>query len=364
MKKLIFITAALAALSACHGTGGEYIPDEYVAPYTLEVDKPTIEASGSDWATFTLKDSYGRDILEDKIALQRVNIYAVDASGVAVDRMQTRFRAISDASYTFEASYSGNGKIEKSANVVTLTAKNRSSYEKYHKNVAIYKATATWCGPCAVMTTALASLDEDAKAHSVELCWHGEDELALTLPGSLADCGGMVISYFGGAGYPTVVFDAHSMFRGERSGADLSAAIWRIRADYPATCGIKLDTEYDQATSSKRDDAELTSSNGGDYDLGFAVLLNNQIVPGGTNPGQKYEHIVCATTANYYTYSTSISPVGKNQSKSWSLNVPVGNLNVNDLSVVAFAFVRSSNGARIDNIVEVKAGESIDYLLN
>ena len=364
MKKLIYFAAALLALSACHGTGGEYIPDEYVGPYTLEVDKTEIEASGSDWATFTLKDSYGRNVLDDKIALQRVNIYAVDGSGVAVDRMQTRFRAITDASYTFEASYSGNGKIEKSSNVITLTSKNRSSYEKYHKNVAIYKATATWCGPCAVMTTALASLDEDAKAHSVELCWHGEDELALTLPGSLADCGGMVISYFGGAGYPTVVFDAHSMFQGERSGADLSAAIWRMRADYPATCGIKLETEYNSAASSIQINAELTSSTGGDYDLGFAILLNNQIVPGGTNPGQKYDHIVCASTANYYTNSTAISYVGKNQSKSWSQDVPVGKFNVNDLSVVAFAFVRDGNRARIDNIVEVKAGESIGYVLN
>ena len=364
MKKLIFITAALAALSACHGTGGEYIPDEYVAPYTLEVDKTAIEASGSDWATFTLKDSYGRNILEDKIALQRVNIYAVDGSGVAVDRMQARFRAISDASFTFEASYSGNGKIEKSSNVITLTAQNRSSYEKYHKNVAIYKSTATWCGPCAVMTTALASLDEEAEAHSVELCWHGQDDLAITLPGSLYDCGTVVYSYFGSTGFPTVIFDAHTVFRGEYSGADLSASIWKMRADYPATCGIKLDTEYDSAASSIKVNAELTSSTGGDYDLGFAILLNNQIVPGGTNPDQKYDHIVCATTANYYTNSTAISSVGKNQSKSWSQEVPVGKFNVNDLSVVAFAFVRDGNRARIDNIVEVKAGESIGYVLN
>jgi hypothetical protein len=31
---------------------------------------------------------------------------------------------------------------------------------------------------------------------------------------------------------------------------------------------------------------------------------------------------------------------------------------------VAFALVPDGNGARIDNIVEVKAGESVDYVLN
>lgn len=364
MKKILIFASVLVALAACHGTSGEYTPDEYVAPYVLEVDKAEIEASGSDWTTFSLKDSYGRNILEDKMALQRVNIYATDGSGVAVERMETRFRAIADASYTFEATYSGNGKVEKSANTVDVKAVNRAAYEKYHKNVAIYKATATWCGPCAVMTSALANLDAEAKAHSVELCWHGQDDLALMLPGSPADCGSMIISYFGGAGFPTVVFDANEMFKGERSGADLSSAIWKMRADWPATCGIKLDTEYDQASESIIIDAELTSSTGGEYDLGFAILLNNQIVPGGTNPNQLYDHIVCASTGNYYTYSTSITAIGKDQSKTWSLTVPVGKFKVSDLSVVAFAMVKNGIGARIDNIVEVQAGESVDYLLN
>ena len=364
MKKILFFASVLMALASCHGTGGEYVPDEYVAPFTLEVDKAQIEASGSDWVNFVMKDSYGRNILEDKYALQRVNIYATDGSGVSVKRMDTRFRAIADASYTFEASYSGNGKVEKSANTVTVEAVNRSAYEKYHKNVAIYKATATWCGPCAVMTSALASLDKDAEAHSVELCWHGQDDLALTLPGMPGDCGSMIISYFGGAGFPTVVFDANVIYNGERSGADLSAAIWNMRADYPATCGIKLSADHDSASGNINIQAELTSSKGGKYDLGFAILLNNQHVMGGTNPDGLYNNIVCATTPNFYKASSDAVSVGKDQSHSWSQTVPAGNLNVSNLSVVAYALVNDGNSSRIDNIVEVKVGESIDYILN
>ena len=44
--------------------------------------------------------------------------------------------------------------------------------------------------------------------------------------------------------------------------------------------------------------------------------------------------------------------------------IPVGNYKLSDLSVVAFALVPDGEGARMDNIVEVKAGESADYQLN
>ena len=43
---------------------------------------------------------------------------------------------------------------------------------------------------------------------------------------------------------------------------------------------------------------------------------------------------------------------------------PVGNHKLADLSIVAFAIVPDGESARMDNIIEVKAGESSDYILN
>ena len=54
------------------------------------------------------------------------------------------------------------------------------------------------------MTKALEGLNADAKAHSVEVCWHGQDELAVTPGGWDSDYGSFVVSYFGGSGFPTV----------------------------------------------------------------------------------------------------------------------------------------------------------------
>lgn len=373
MKRLIYIVAAIFAACACSGTidpeadnGGDtdkevVIPDEYkdkyAEPFTLSVDKDEVEADGKDVVTFTLKDAYDRDILSDKRALQSVNIYAEE--GIRVARMTTDARFIADGSFSFTATYQGRP----SENTVTVKAVNRAMYEKYHKNVAIYKATATWCGPCAYMTRALEDMNDDAKNHSVELCWHYQDDLAILSPGSQYDCGTVMVSYFGGSGVPTVVLDLQEMVI-EKSASTLENAIWQLRADYPATCGIKIDTKYDEVTDMIDINAELTSSTGGSYDIGMAVLLNDQIVSSGTNDGGRYTHIVRATTGNYLTYSTLITELDKDGSMSLKQQVSAGGLDVEDLSVVAWGLVRHEYETRIDNIAEVKVGESVGYQLN
>ena len=348
MKRILLYLSTIVLAASCSGTV-DPDPDEFTEPFTLSVDKAQVEASGKDIVTFSLKDAYGREMLEDKSTLQSVNITSEE--GVRVTRMERTIGFISNGTYHFSAKYKGKA----SANTVEVKAHNRAKYEKYHKNVAIYKATATWCGPCAIMTKALEGLNEDTKSHSVELCWHGQDELAVTPGGWDYDYGSFVISYFGGQGFPTVVLDLKQTTI-ENTSSALDKAIWNIRSEYPATCGLKLSTEYDAAANAINASAELTSSTGGSYDMGMVLLLNNQIVQGGTNEGGRYSHIVRASTGNFFMYSS-----GK---MTFALQIPAGNYKLSDLSVVAFALVPDGDGARMDNIVEVKAGESVDYILN
>lgn len=366
MKRFFYILSAAFAVMSCSGNLDDAddtgkIPDEYLnkyaEPFTLVVDKSEVEADGDAVVTFTLTDAYDRDMTEDKKALESINI--VSEEGLRVARMSNTLAFIANGKYTFSATYKGR----KSENTVEVEAKNRGKYEKYHKNVAIYKATATWCAPCAVMTRALLGLNDDAKEHSVELCWHYDDDLAITSPGSAYDCGAMIVSYFGGSGVPTVVLDLQDMVI-EKSSSALESAIWNLRAEYPATCGIKLATEYDAAEDMIDIRAELTSATGGSYDIGFAVLLNDQVIPSGTNDGGKYSHIVRASTGNYLMYSNSMSEVSKDASMFRTEHVGAGGLDPENLSVVAFALVKHGDGARIDNIVEVKVGETLDYIYN
>lgn len=363
MKKFLYISALVFAAS-CSGTVDPDnqepvdIPDEFKEPFTLSADKTEVEASGKDVVTFSLTDAYGREMLGDNNVLQSINITSEE--GLRVTRMQRTATFISNGSYHFTAKYKGKA----SANTVEIVAKNRAAYEKYHKNVAIYKATATWCGPCAVMTKALEGLNADAKAHSVEVCWHGQDELAVTPGGWDSDYGSFVVSYFGGSGFPTVVFDLKEKTI-ENTSSALEKAMMELRAQYPATCGLKLDTQYDSASNTINAVAELTSSTGGSYDMGMILLLNNQIIQSGTNEGGKYSHIVRAATGNFFMYSSeSLTKIGKDGTMTFTQQIPAGDHKLEDLSVVAFALVPDGDYARMDNIVEVKAGESVDYILN
>ena len=67
MKKIFYIFAA-SLLVACSGSNeGPVIPDAYTEPFTLSVDTDEVEADGVSVVTFSFKDSYGREMLDDRM---------------------------------------------------------------------------------------------------------------------------------------------------------------------------------------------------------------------------------------------------------------------------------------------------------
>ena len=135
MKRLLFISA-IALFASCSGhvdpeNQEAEIPDEFTEPFTLSVDKTTVEASGKDVVTFSLKDAYDREMLDDKNTLQGINITSEE--GVRVARMEKTVSFIANGTYNFTAKYKG----KTSENTVQVVAENRASYEKYHKKFLI-----------------------------------------------------------------------------------------------------------------------------------------------------------------------------------------------------------------------------------
>ncbi len=361
--KRILLLITLVGFASCSGTvdpeqdGVQEIPDEFTAPYTLEADRTEVEANGAEYVTFRLLDAYGRNVLEDSKAIQSVNI--TSAEGQRVPRRNDKTRFIANGTYNFTAKFRGLN----SENTVSIVAKNRGKYEKFHKNVALYKATGSWCTACPGMTAAIKGMNEDTKNHSVELAWHNNDEMALKFPGSANDCGALVAAHLtnGSVAFPTVVLDLRKMVM-EKSAEVLENAIWDLRADYPATCGIKVSSKYDKAKGITVN-AELTSSTGGRYDLGAVVLLHNHEA-GGTSVDGMYSHIVCAATGNYLTCSSAIKDVAKDGTLPYEVTFPVSEIDVENITVAVFALVKDDKGARMDNIVEARLGESVGYAYN
>ena len=129
--------------------------------YYIYVDKTGIESDGIDLARFTIKNGKG-DVLSTYDNMGSV-FYENVATGVRLPRYSESFSSIQDGEFEFVGIYKG----KKTVNTVSITSSNRASYELYHKNVAVFKLTATTCPNCPSMTDALNGLDDDAKDHSI-----------------------------------------------------------------------------------------------------------------------------------------------------------------------------------------------------
>lgn len=370
MKKILYIFAALAAFS-CAGTIDDDdntgdIPDEYTEPFTLSVDKAEVEADGKDFVTFSLKDAYEREMLTDKNALQSVNI--LSDSGIHVKRMTTTATFIANGTHKFHATFKG----KESENEVTVEARNRGKYEKYHRNVGLFKCTSVWCVACPALAENLHGLSDETKDHAVVVAFHGnfndKDPFSLYLSDG-TDLGSYVLGYFGGSGWPTLVYDLDKVATGAATTSDLETQIMARRVDYPATCGIKVNSVTLEGTSLKVS-ASLKSAVGGDYDLACAVLRDGLKYSGGYSVEDKgvYDEVAVALSESFLGYYQgekvdADEEVTEVFSFDFGENVP-SEAELNTFYVAVYANRKTADGSVMDNIVTCGYGENIDYRLN
>ena len=376
MKKLLFILSA-AVLAACTGTIDPEdqnqdpnqpeveIPAEFTAPFTLSVDKTEVEADGKDCVTFSLKDAYGREMLEDMKTLQSINI--VSDKGVRVPRMTTTATFIANGTYVFSAKYKG----VKSENSIEVKAQNRGKYEKFHRNVGLFKCTSVFCSACPGMARDMHNFSEDAKDHSVVIAFHGNydssDPFSLYVQGQ--DLGSYVIGYFGGGGWPTLIYDLDEVLKYPYSTSSMEATIMQRRINSPATCGIKVSSVELEGTALKVK-ASLTSSEGGEYDLACAVLRDGLVYKGGfsMNGDGVYNEVAVALSESFLGYYKG-ETVAKDAEISEEFSFDFGDKvpsaeELKGFYVAVYAHRKTAKGSVVDNIVTCAYGQSVDYHLN
>lgn len=361
VKKLILPLMAFSAFFAC-GDPIEVDPKE--AGYYIYVDKEVIEADGKDVATFTVKDQDGTvistDANMDKVWYEDV------ATGVRLDRYSTGFSAMADGEYEYAGIVSG----KRTVNTVKIKAQNRSRYEKFHKNVAIFKLTATWCPNCPAMTTVLGGLDEETAAHTIILACHNSDSFSVGYgEGDLASAAAL---HTGATtlGLPTNVYDLAKL-DDARTVSMVTRNITDRRISSPATCGIKVDS-FTLEGSDLKITASMMSSTGGEYDLTCAVLADGlEKADGFAVDGIYNDVVITANVANFFTLAPdSRFTLGKDEEMlreftfSFGESVPSGDF-LSDLSVVVLALRKGENGkAIVDNAAKCAFGKTSEYVYN
>lgn len=374
----------MIAFAACSGTidpeqgntdkpGGEdtpveQIPDEFTAPFTLSADKEEVEADGLTEVTFSLKDKYGREMLEDKKTLQNINI--TSDKHVRVPRMKRTATFIDNGTFTFTATYLGAS----CDNVVEVKAVNRAKYEVFHRNVGLFKATSVWCSACPALVQNLHGLSDDAKDHTVVLACHGdfnyEDPFSIYV--GQTSLGSYLLSAFGASGWPTLVYDLATGESGSSGTSTLENNIYARRVAAPATCGIKVTSVKVEGTALKVK-AALKTSTGGSYDLACAVLRDGLEYSGGYSADDSgiYDEVVLTLSSNFLRYTSgSGKTLQKDEEMEAEFTFDFGEGNVPSESALKNYYVavwghkKTGDSSVMDNIVKCSYGATADYRYN
>ena len=177
-----YILLALATvLIGCHGTPNDLIIEENKNPepeptpevqegLEISVDTNTIEADGSDFATFSLKLN-GVELTSSEEEMSKI-YFIHEKSGARLERYSTTFSTVKNGDYSFIATYRG----QQSSNSVRVTAVNREKYEPYSQKILVYDLTGAWCSNCPAMTAGLENVDEMWKSNMIVLAVHGGGE--------------------------------------------------------------------------------------------------------------------------------------------------------------------------------------------
>lgn len=367
LRNIMAAAIPVAMVSACEGNagednGGSIFNEEYATGvYTLVADKTTIEANGSDAATFKLYSPEG----EDLTATAQRNYITIEnkTTGESLDGLT--FTGTLDGDYTFYAYF----KNSKSDNEVTIKVQNRAKYEKYYKKVAVYDLTSAYCGPCATLATALEAMDEEWADRMVLFAIHGtfqgqHDLWSQSTNNVLA----ALMGEFGTGAYPCLVFnlDPDATQIGTTS-APLPGVVAELQnqvSKYPAYSGIKIDTEYSAETNTYTVNAELTASSAGEFDLGCALLLDGQLMGGGM--ADHYNDIVRNISGNYMRMSDNKKTLAADEKMNYTAEgtLPDDASYADDYRVAVFSLRNDGGRVIIDNVAVCPLGEDVDYRLN
>lgn len=363
MKRTFNILLAgvlLMGLTACEGNNGDNNNGEIKGPFTLSVNKNEIEANGKDEALFILTDANG-NVLTDSEQLNYI-VFENTSTGNKLEQKNRAFTAVKNGNYTFKATY----KKSQSENTVTVTAKNRHAYEKYFRKVAAYDITNVHCGYCPTMAAALDQTDAEWKQHMTVFGVHGPYDTRD--PFIIRDMANNLLGeYVGSGAYPSCVFNlTYAMAgAGDAKPSFIAKVIENQLRDYPATCGVRINSTY--ADGKVTVDAAMTSSSGGKYELGFALLMDNGIYYGGTAADNIYNDIVMAVSGNYMSMTSDAATVAADQEITKSFVIDKVSIEADKLAnyrVVVFALRSAGDKTIIDNLAECALGGSIGYVEN
>ena len=334
--------------------------------YYIYVDKTGIESDGIDKACFTIKNGKG-DVLSTYDNMGSV-YYKNVATGVRLPRYSEAFTSVTDGEFEFVGIYKGKETV----NSVKITSSNRSSYELYHKNVAIFKLTATTCPNCPSMSEAMNGLDQDAKDHSIVIACHNADQFSIKCGRSdLAGASALKIDpNLTTLALPSLIYDLAFM-EGTRATSAISGFIMDRRIAAPAEVGIRIESVALDGNVLKVK-AYAKADRNGNYDMTAAILCDGLYAPDGYSIDGYYNDVAIAINEeNFINYTNNTGftlekgqEYGREFIFSFSDDVPSEEY-LKKLKAVVLVHKKNQKGtSEVNNSAMCLYGQSLDYKFN
>lgn len=371
-KYFALVMMAGALLSSCHGQPDEEV-DQPTDPTTevpdgvlrIFADKTEIMADGNDLVTFTIM--FGKEDVSTYKSLQLVRT----CQGVETYMPYSAhsFSTVVPGTYVFSAEYYNAGKYY-SENAVTVEVKPTTEggdQQNYVQHTLGLQFTSVGCPSCPTLGENIKAVQNSFPGRLIPVSFHQDFEMTDPMTHSSTATYYKLIK---GQGLPQ--FNANLIVNSDYMAlADYSSIVEildRVEENYPATCGVAIESsEVVGGSSAVKVKVKVTSNTPSAYRY-QVFLVEDGISEYQAGASMDYLHNnVVRAVASDSAYGNRLNEgvafqVGVEVSAEKTIEIPVG-CNLENMRVVAVALSSFDGGNSyvVNNCAECPLGESIDY---
>lgn len=358
-RYMAMLLAGLAALVSCGDpadTDVEVVPDGVLKIFA---DKTSIAADGADCVTFRVM--FGSEDVSTKNTMHIVKEYNGKTEDMAAGA--NVFSTIAPGSYKFRAYLYSEGE-HISENEIEVTAAKVEGQKEYVKKILGEQYTSTGCTSCPSLSANIKELQKEIPGVLVPVSFHqdfsGPDPMAIPATATL-------MRYHAFEGFPHFNLNFHKSSDVETFLSTMKAAVEEELQTNPATCGVAIETSYDEKTGALTVKSKVTSNVAARYKYHIFLLedgLDHSQM--GADRTYRHDNVVRRMPAPDVTgfnmngkknFTPGVEVVAENV-----LDVESG-WNLENMRVVVAALI-SQDGEKTwicVNVNECKAGESVGY---
>lgn len=367
----VLMVACSVALTSCHGQSDE---DEEVVPegvLRLFADKTTITANGEDLVTFRVM--LGSQDVSDQRTMQLTRNGKLGNYGV------NTFSTTIAGEYEFYAEYYYDGTRYYSDNRVTITALPTSSdgEEKgYVHQILGFQFTSIGCTACPFLASTLKQVQAEYPNRLNVVSFHQDFNYPDEMTHPMTEFYYNQIRRTGVSGLPQ--FNANLIIDKDYitvSAKDQVVEILdRVEENYPASCGVSIESEWDAASREVTVRSKITSNTPSKYRYQIFLVEDNFVsyqygVEGTEAANYKHNNVVRVVSTNDSCYGAHFNEgmnmqVGVEAVATNTLEIPRG-YNVDNMRIVVAAFSSFDGGGSfvVNNSAQCPVGGSVDYIV-